>query len=124
MLLVPSGTAASSDNERTISLDVPDLPPHLPGMIPMRLVKSGYLDDLKKNNGAIQTREEAYPVAGVEGRLLVSHWEKDGKSRADIALVLIHSDRVYILGATTDAAGEPAIRAVFDGIAKSMQWIK
>lgn len=124
LLLVPAKKPAAGQPERWISLDVPDLPPHIPGMIPLGLVKNGYLDDLKKQAGAIETREEAMTVAGAEGRLLISHWKKDGQSFSDIAVVLVHANRVYILRAAGDAAGEPAIRAVFDGIARSVQWIK
>jgi hypothetical protein len=124
LLLVPAKKPAAGDADRSISLDVPDLPPHIPGMIPIGLVKNGYLDDLKKQYGAIETREEAMTVAGAEGRLLISHWKKDGRSFSDIAVVVVHANRVYILRAAGDQAGEPAIRAVFDGIAKSVQWVK
>ena len=40
LLLVPVG--GSSSNERSISLDVPDLPLHVPGMIPINSVVNGY----------------------------------------------------------------------------------
>src|SRR5438552_659890 len=40
LLLTPAREAVG---ERSISLDIPDLPPHVPGMIPMALVKKGYL---------------------------------------------------------------------------------
>src|SRR5438105_777042 len=38
--LIPDIKPAQKDVE--VSLDVPDLPPHIPGMIPLRMVKNGY----------------------------------------------------------------------------------
>ena len=40
--LEPAGALGAG--RREISVDVPDLPPHIPGLIPMGLVKNGYVE--------------------------------------------------------------------------------
>ena len=120
LLLVPEKAAG----EREISLDVPDLPPHVPGMIPLGMVKNGYLDDLKKKVGTLQTKEETPTIPGAHARLVTSRWEKGGKSFTEAALVLVHGDHVYILRASSDAAGEKETRAALDAIITSLQWVK
>ncbi len=125
LLLSARGSAAPAAYP-LISLDVPDLPPHFPGMIPIGLVKNGYLDDLKKEVGtvAIDTQESSPKVAGAQGRMLRSTWVgKEGQSLAETALVLIHADRVYILRARFGVADRTTLET-FDGIVKSIQWGK
>ena len=126
LLLLPSNTAAQDATFPLISLDIPDLPPHFPGMIPIGLVKNGYLDDLKKELGKTVplTQEDSPKLAGAQGRMLRSTWsDKDGHRMADTALVLIHADRVYILRARFGVDDRTTPQA-FDEIVKSIQWGK
>jgi hypothetical protein len=122
-LLLRPAQLTGVEPERQITLDVPDLPFHVPGMIPLRLVKNGYLDDLKKQAGPLlRTREESCPLAGSETRLLKSTWQKDGRSFFDTALVIVHADHVYILRAAGLAAAEPTTQPIFDAMVKSLRW--
>jgi hypothetical protein len=123
LMLVPA--LAGSSGQQSISLDVPGLPFHVPGMIPIGLVKSGYLDDLHKQFGLIETKELTPPqIPKAEARLVQSTYSVDGKSFTEKALLLIHGDRVYILRATADAAGYASTIAVYDAIVKSLTWIE
>src|SRR3954452_17336449 len=45
LMLAPIG--AKSNEQGSISLDIPQLPTHIRGLIPIGSVKSGYLDDLR-----------------------------------------------------------------------------
>src|SRR5437762_7543514 len=57
--IIPAGEKGSEKGgaERWIPLDVPTLPFHPPGMIPIGSVESGYLDDLKKQFGKLDVME-------------------------------------------------------------------
>lgn len=122
LMLVPAG--ARSD-ERRITLDVPDLPPHLPFMLPMGRIQHDYLDDLKKAHPGLKTD------AAVDGnmpdsksQLVRSSWTQGGQEYDDVALLIIHSSAVYILDAQTDQPHLADTRAEFDAIRASLQWTR
>ena len=120
VLLVPSAGDA-----RTISLDEPSLPAHLPGLIPIGLVQNGYIDDLKKKHPGLKIEEQVEDdPRGNRGRLVHTSWAADGKTMDEVTLLTVHGDHVYLLSLDTDRAQYSADRAVFDKIAKSLQWTK
>lgn len=126
LLLTAGKTTPASESIPVMTLDIPDLPPHFPGMIPIGLVKNGYIDDLKKEVGrsGLDTKEEPSKVAGAQGRMLRSTWMgKDQKATVELAFVLIHADRVYILRARF-YAGDRRTPEVFDEIIGSIRWGK
>lgn len=128
LLLLAAGAGGGGDGGEapSISLDVPDLPPHIPGMIPVGSVRGGYLDDLRKSVGPIKTRDERAPaVANAAARMVRSAWtDSRGRAWQERALLLVHADRVYILRARSTAADEAATRAAFDDIVRSLKWTK
>jgi hypothetical protein len=108
----------------TLSLDVPSLPFHLPGMIGIGLVQNGYLDDLKKQHPGLKTEPVAERAAGrVVGRRVESSWTENGQTRVELALLLVHRDRVYILRVNGPAADRVALRQVFDEAVDSIEWL-
>ena len=121
--LVPAALDAKAEPTANISLDIPELPLHIPGMIPMGLTKDGYLDDLKKEFGTITTVEKDHSLPASTAKMLTSTWQKDGKTFRDKALVIIHNDHVYILRARSEG-DEKAIEAAFDQMVGTLQWIK
>ena len=122
LLIRPAG---SSEMLPAISLDVPELPFHIPGLIPMGAVRSGYLDDLRKQVGAITVEDLPPPDAdGATGRLVRSTWQAGGQAVRETALLLVHDDRVYILRARAGEADEARVRGAFDEIVRSMRWVK
>src|SRR3954465_3886595 len=48
LALVPKDDALAAKADRMVSVDVPSLPPHLPGMITLGAIQNGLLDDLRK----------------------------------------------------------------------------
>jgi hypothetical protein len=116
---------ARDAGERWISLDVPTLPLHPPGLIPISKVESGYLDDLKKQNGSLDVKElTPPPLPDAKLRMVRAAWQKDGKSFEQTALLIVHADHVYIIRAHSDADHEQPTRETFDSVTKSIQWIK
>jgi hypothetical protein len=110
---------------QSISLDVPDLPVHLPGMIPIGLVKNGYLDDLRKHVGKLDIVEESSPeIPHAKARFVHSSWSNGDHSFIEIALLLVHADRVYIIRADSSAERYQDTRTAFDAVVRSLQWTK
>jgi hypothetical protein len=121
LLLTRDGT----DGASTLSLDVPDLPPHIPGMIPVGSVRGGYLDDLRKAVGAIKTTDLAPPPLPASAEKCVrSTWTDAHGEWQETALLIVHADRVYILRGRSKTADEQATRAAFDAVTNSLRWTK
>lgn len=124
LLLTPAG--AGDGGETCMSLDVPDLPFHLPGMIPIGAVRSGYLDDLRKQAPSLATEDLVAPDVGASSsRMVRSRWKPGaGEEMEETALLMVHGDRVYIVRARSDARRAAETRAAFDGVVRSVRWIK
>src|SRR5688572_17346357 len=68
LVLVPSASEAERNNP-VVSLDVPKLPPHIPGLIPLGMVVNGYADDLKKQYPGVKVNPPvSTKVAGANAR--------------------------------------------------------
>jgi hypothetical protein len=125
LLLRPASANGAEAPE--ISLDVPDLPFHIPGMIPIGAVRSGYLDDLRKQVGQMTVEDLPPPdVGGAAARMVRSTWHPAGGGLgvSETALLMGHGDRVYILRGRADEAHAGETRAGFDEIVRSIKWVK
>lgn len=108
-----------------ISLDVPTLPFHPPGMIPISRVESGYVDDLKKQFGKLDTKELTPPtISNAKERFVRCAWQKDGQNMQQTALLLVHDDHVYIVRSRSDVDHEQPTRETFDAVVASITWKK
>jgi len=110
---------------RDISVDVPKLPPHIPGLIPIGMVESGYEDDLKKRYSDLRLKPpqpQAMPASAAR-RVHATGRDQSGLWAID-TVVAVHGDHVYIISAETDvpAAGE-ASQAV-DTMMRTWKWTK
>jgi len=118
-------TRTSNNDEPRITLDVPDLPPHLPFMIQMSRIEHDYLDDLKKDHPDVKVDENTDPgMSNTTSKLIRSHWLQDGKPHDDVVLLMIHASAVFILDLRTDEPRMKATRGVFDSMRQSIQWLK
>jgi hypothetical protein len=120
--------AAPADNKgySSLSLDVPHLPPHIPGMITPRMVTDGYVDDLRKHEIHDAKVDEAVDLkcAGAPARRVKCSGHENGKAMTDVAVAIIHNDRVYIFSCDGDPDGYNAARAALDAAVASIEWIK
>jgi hypothetical protein len=130
LLLVPqsqvNGASMGPTNlpNWSISLDVPDLPPHLPGMIPLDMVRDGYVKDLRKSAGSLQTVNLKSPaVQGCKCDMVRSTWH-GAADEVETALLFVRGDHVYIIRARCRADHEADTRAVFDQIVQSIHWAR
>lgn len=117
--------ADATGDDRRITVDVPDLPPHLPFMIQMSRVEHDYVADLKKEHSDLQVKESkevALPES--KARLLRSVWRQNGAAYDDVALLIIHASAVFIVDARTGDAQLSSTRAAFDSMRDSIVWTK
>jgi len=124
LFLKPAG--AKDGGDTLMSLDVPELPFHVPGMIPIGSVRSGYLDDLKKQVGPVTTEDLPAPnVGATAARLVRSRWKTpSGQDVEETALLMVHGDHVYLLRARAARGQAEGTRAAFDDIVRSVRWVK
>ena len=116
---------AETKKDDRITVDIPDLPPHLPFMIKMTRVEHDYLADLKKAHPDLQTKKASdINLPDSQARLIESTWHTNKQAYDDVALLVIHASNVYIFDAQTDDADLTATRAAFDSIKASIQWTK
>lgn len=121
LLLMPPGV----DQPQTcsLSLDIPDLPPHLPGMIRMGMIKNGYLDDLRKKAPDLKiVEDQPHPIDAADGHLVRTTWTNNGQSFCESALLLIHKGDVFIIRSSSDADHLSTARPVFEQVVGSIRW--
>ncbi len=123
-----SGVERSSgevDGGPRLTLDVPDLPPHLPFMLTLKAVRNGYVDDLRKRLKEMRVEDEReWQAPGAKAtRLLVCGRGAKGE-RSVAALLMIHDDGVYIVSAESAKVLFPRVREAFDTVAGSLEWLK
>jgi hypothetical protein len=123
--LVPAG-AGNDAAAPSVSLDVPKLPPHIPGLIPLGRVVRGYIDDLKEKHRGVTVADPAdTTVAGAKARLVRASWdEPDGASYLEVAVLTVHGDRVYIFRGNqpAEANATEIVRPVLEQIIASVRW--
>ena len=116
----PAAPAAAS-----ISLDVPELPVHIPWLITMDKVLSGFLDDLRKQHPDLRVEESLdEKIPGATARRVRTTWQEHGRSRQQVALLVIRGGWVYILRATDDTGNFPRTAADFQVLVDSLHWLK
>lgn len=121
LLLVP----AAGGTDRSITLDLPKIPMHLPGAMTMPLIENGFIDDQKKHHAGLKVEEKSdQTIAGSKARLVRSTWKANGKDYTDVALLIVHNDKVYILSLDADQDGFASTRAAMDKLAQSIEWLK
>jgi hypothetical protein len=122
LTVVPAG--AKNDNQ-SISIDLPSLPPHIPGFIPLGLVASGYVSDLRKQHPDLKVEESsAFTVPHAQARRICTTWKSDGRGSFDLAVLVIHDDHILIFSADGDADRHDEIRKAFDVVVSSIQWLR
>ena len=124
--LVPPAAAAQDARPVVgISVDVPDLPPHVPGFIPLGLVVNGYVGDLKEQYADVKVEESnATRLAGANARRVRSRWTSGGREFVEDAVLTVHGDRVYIFRLTAHAADYPASTPTFEALLQSVGWVE
>jgi hypothetical protein len=113
------------DYKGEISVAVPKLPPHIPGLIPLQSVEKGYIDDVKKRlKDVVVTESKPVKISGAFGRqFALTGVAPDGK-RTIAALTLLKGDTLYIMSAESPANEAEDARDAFEQIARSWKWLE
>jgi hypothetical protein len=120
----PDYVLSATAGDQTFTLDIPDLPPHIPNMIPLGLVVNGYKNGLKKSHPGVKIDEPRPPtVSQARGRELRSTWEQDHVPTVELALLLVHGDHVFIVRIVTPSDQLAAAQAVFDDVVGSLKFL-
>ncbi len=126
----PSPSAAADACSPKLTVDVPALPPHIPGFIPLGSVVSGYLDDQKKRFttlNVVENIDQALPKSKAR-RVILSGVLADGSGNGTrickvVTVLAVHGDRVYLFSAESGEERFAAARAAFDAAFGSLQWV-
>jgi hypothetical protein len=118
LLIVP----ASGAPECSIALDIPNLPTHIPGFIPISMVYDGYLSDLKSQCSNVQATVTIPSIPDAHARLATCTGLHNGKDFVEHALLIVHGDHVYIVRADGSADTDAMLGGVFNSMCKSLQW--
>jgi hypothetical protein len=124
LALAPKDSQGAKDDP-LIAIEVPRLPPHFPGFLPLGAVVAGYLRDLKaRHPDRTVFEQDNVKLAGLDdARRVVCGFTKFGKPWREEALLAVHGDSVYVLVtncaqvAFDKTAGESAV------VESSLKWI-
>jgi hypothetical protein len=125
-VLAVAAPAGTSPGYSSLSLDIPKLPWHIKNMIPISVVSSDYISDLKKNQitDAVVQEETTINVPDASARRITSVGHENGKPSIDVAVIMVHADQVFILSADSDDAGKDLARKTIDSAVASLKWTK
>lgn len=110
----------------SLSLDIPKLPWHVPGMIPIGIVTNDYASDVRKNQipDAVVEENVTITVPDAKARRITSVGHSAGKPAIDVAVIMVHNDQVYILSVDSDDTGRDLADKVLDAAVISVKWTK
>jgi hypothetical protein len=116
----------TSIGHRVLVIDAPDLPLHLPGLIPLGAVESGFVDDVK-SRGTDVNIVAADPLVtwpGTKARWLhgTAKRKDDGRAVVIQTVVIVRGDTVIVIDAESDPDYAAATAAGFQAIVRSLQW--
>jgi hypothetical protein len=121
LCLVPAGQTAR-DGQRLV-IDTPNLPPHIPFLIPLNLVADGFVDDIKKRYKIVSVSPLLdRPLGGLAGREVNATARDDDVVVVLRALLCVNGDRVFVIDTKTELAGAAAAARIFDAVVDSLQW--
>ena len=118
--------ATDPTGSSVLTLDVPSLPFHIPGMIPLGLVVSGYVDDEKKQlAGVTASPPAAVSVTDAKARRsTLTGTDAAGRTVIDDAFLVVHGDAVFVLSVDSSPAARPAARAALEAAVASIRWTR
>lgn len=119
--LVPAAAPVNCN----ITFDIPELPPHFPGMIRLGLIEHGWVNDQKNCHPGLNVDSRTdVPMAGANAGLVQCSWKQGGADYTLVGLLILRNDHVFILVADAEDKSLPHARADLDKIAASLHWDK
>jgi hypothetical protein len=122
MRAVPVGSTGQ-ETDPSMSIEVPHLPPHIPGMIPVGSVADGYVQDMGKRYPGVKVDQRTVArLDGASARRIICTYECRGKAWRDLVLLAVRGDHVYVIAADCLVADFDKTRAGFDALLASIHW--
>ena len=123
VLAVTPKDSAGGDGDPVVAVQYPNLPPHIPGLLPLGGVADGYVNDMKKRfpDEKVDQREDA-KLDGANARQIVSSFQKDGNPFREIAMLSVHGDHVYVISATSPSGAFDRSQTAFNQITSKWKW--
>jgi hypothetical protein len=113
-----------SDAQQRITVDVPSLPRHFPGMITLGRVKSGFIEGQRKKLTDVNVVEDVdQSVPGATAARVVLTGKLNSQNRKMAALLMMHDGRAYILRADGDLANFRQTKAALDQRVATLRWL-
>jgi hypothetical protein len=113
-----------TSDQCSLNLDIPKLPWHPPGMITLKMVASGYEDDLKSTQmpDAVEEEDTVVEIPSAKACRITTCGHANGQSACDIAVIMIHADRVYILSTDCNDSSKEKARKALDEAVSTLKW--
>jgi hypothetical protein len=116
---------SAPDGKGTLSLDVPHMPAIAKLGVPIGQVKSGYIDDAKKQMPDVAATDLSLPqIPGATQTAVKLTGHQNGKVIVEESDLMVRNNQVYILAVKSDDKNEPAMHGVLEATIKSIQWTK
>jgi hypothetical protein len=133
--LVPADWKEKTDEQNVLTVDgpkgeefdiaVPKLPPHIPGMLPLTAIESGYVDDVRKRLKDVEEGEStAVKVAGASARRFEITGKDDAGERKLLVFAIAKGDHLYIITGEGPADRYDAVKSASENAAASWKWTK
>ena len=108
-----------------LDLAIPHLPPHVPGIIPLPAVQSGYVDDVKKRMTNVKLVESTSPsVAGAYARRFTIEGTDKGTPKKLLVYAIVKGDHLYVVTGEGPADQFDKLVPVVNRVADSWKWTK
>jgi hypothetical protein len=108
----------------SITLDVPKLPWHPFGIIPIGSVRDGYVEDQQKRlTDAKVTNLPDPTVPDASQRRVKISGHENGAAMVDDAALIVHADRVYILSLDCADPDYTAAKSALDTAVQTLHWV-
>lgn len=122
MTLVPDGQ--KKGGHTALAVDMPDLPPHIPYLIPIGLVDAGFVNSLKSRyqDGTIDENVEK-PFPDSAAREVRASGKMGDEEVKVLTMLIVHGDHVYLIESVSDLAHLAATEAAYDAIVGSWKWL-
>lgn len=120
--LVPDASHGSCE----LAVDIPSLPFHIPGFLPIGLVGQGFVDDLKTRYKDVQVERIDGPASlGAQAATTVRGTVRDDSvPMAVLATLFVRNDHVYVIDAEYDLADGPQAKQAWETIVSNFRWTK
>jgi len=113
----------NSGGKRSLSIDAPDIPFHVPGMITLDRVQKGFIGDLQRQYQDVHfdsAVDQAMP--GAKARRIKATAKSGGTPMAVDAVIAIHHDQIYIISSECDQTDAQAGSAALEDMLTAWQW--